>query len=77
MDPAVLAAAVTKVEEVNLEDTELTTQQITYILVQVLEDINLKKLFLGENNIADVDFDVIRNARERLGDGLHLEPELE
>jgi len=71
--PAVLATAVTRLEDVNLEKTELTNEQITSILAHVQEDTKLKKLFLGGNNIANIEIDIIRNAKESLGDGLNLE----
>jgi len=73
VDPAVLATAVTRLEDVDLETTCLTTEQITSILDHVEENTKLKKLWLGGNNTSDIDLDVVRNARERLGDGLGLE----
>jgi len=77
VNPVVLATAVMKLETVDLRYTKLNTEQITSILKHVLEDINLKKLWLEGNDIMDVDIDVMRKAWEKLGDGLNINQEAE
>ena len=71
VDPTVLATGVSRLEYVDLRYTKLSIAQLTCILTHVQEDTKLKKLFLRENRI-DIEPGVIRNARERLGNGLAL-----
>ena len=72
VNPVVLATAVMKLESVDLRETNLDTQQLTSILTYVLEDTNLKKLWMGRNRTVDVAIGVVRNAREKLGDRLDI-----
>jgi len=73
VEPDILATAITRLEDVDLQVTELSTEQLTKILELLQEDTKLKKLLLQGNNFAGVDLGIIRNASERLGYGLQLD----
>jgi len=73
VDPAVLAKAVARLEEVDLRHTELSTEQLNSLLKSVQKDTKLKKLLLQGNQIAELDVDVVSNAGENLGGGLDLD----
>merc|ERR1719319_1166352 len=69
VDPVVLATAVMKLETVDLRYTKLNTKQVTSILKHVLEDTNIKNLWLDDYVTVDVDIDVFTNAWEKLKHG--------
>merc|ERR550519_329827 len=73
VDPDVLATAVSKVENVGLNLADLTTAQISSILTRVQEKSNLKRLNLELNRTTDVNTNLVRRARETLGDELKLD----
>jgi len=72
IDPTVLATAVARLEDLDLRFTNLSPEQLTCILAHVQEDTNIKKLFLRGNKTANIEVGVVKNAREKLGDGLDL-----
>jgi len=73
VDPAILAKAVARLEEVHLRHTELSTEQLNSLLNSVQKHTKLKKLLLQGNDIADLDVGVVSNAGENLGGGLDLD----
>jgi len=76
VDPAVLATAVNRLEDVDLTRTMLSNEQIFSILGQVQEDTKLTTLWLRGNAKVGSEFFVsflFRNAKKRLGDGLKMD----
>ena len=68
IEQGVLATAVNRMEEVTMKNTQLSTQHVSCILTQCVEDdTKLKKLVLRGIDMTGVDQDIIRQVKEKLG----------
>jgi len=66
VDPELLAQAVTQLEEVWLQRTSLTPQQVTAICTAMTGNSQLKTLDLSGNNLSSVDADILAQAVAQL-----------
>ena len=57
VEPGLLARAVTRLEEVNFQNTEMTAEQVTATLTALSEDHRLRKLRLAGNRFLDEHLD--------------------
>jgi len=71
VNPSVIATAVNRLHLADVRDTQLSSEQVTEVLRQCVEGkTKLKSLILAYNDVILVDRVLIRQAREKLGDGL-------
>merc|ERR1712096_504528 len=63
VDPDNLANFVANIENVDLCDTQLSTEQITALLNRIDTNTKLKKLSIYHNNLSEVDPNIIRRVR--------------
>ena len=66
VDDKLLAQAVNQLEEVDLYDTKLTTQQAEEILVAIITSSKLKVLNMQNNKLSSVDPDIMAKAVNKL-----------
>jgi len=66
VEPELLAIAVNRLEDVDLEFTDLSTEQMTSILSHVKEDTKIQVLGLGGNDLSSVESGLISTAFTRL-----------
>ena len=64
VDPVVLAAATTKLEELDINDSQLTYKQLETLLKSVSD--NLKRLFIGGTNLQSIDPETLSRALNKL-----------
>lgn len=68
VDPDVLASIVAKLEYVQLDLDDLTAKQLASVLDRVTQgETKLWKLWLIRNDSDDLDLEIVRKAREKLG----------
>merc|ERR550519_2482187 len=68
VDPDDLANVVNNIEEVHLDDTDLSTDQITALLTRAQANTKLDKLSILGNRIYQVDLTIITRAKEIIGE---------
>merc|ERR550519_1328518 len=68
VDPDDLANVVNNIEEVHLEDTDLSTDQITAVLTRAQANTKLEKLAILGNRISEVELAIITRAKEIIGE---------
>ena len=66
VDAKLLGQAVNQLEEVDLYDTKLTTQQAENILVAIITSSKLKVLNIQNNKLSSVDPDIMAKAVNKL-----------
>ena len=64
VDPDVLATATTKLEELDINDSQLTHKQLETLLRNVSD--NLKRLFIGGTNLQSIDPETLSTALNKL-----------
>merc|ERR1711867_200503 len=66
VDPGLLARAVTKLEVMDVQDTELSQQQVVAIITAVSESKKITELYIGENDLSIVDPGLLTKAVTKL-----------
>merc|ERR550519_1913733 len=68
VDPDDLANVVNSIEEVHLDDTDLSTDQITALLTRAQANTKLEKLSILGNRISQVDLAIITRPKKIIGE---------